>query len=187
MKTTFLPRVALLAATTAVIGCSGVVIHERAGGLNGYDTRDFDYANRKGAIETVIAGNPFGGDKAAFDGRVRALMQGENRGLPAKFAAAQGADTDPLYKTVVAFDLPAGIETDRLCREGAGLPSRKRAGALRVAMVFCEGGTAKASVSGSVDGAAGPDHPAFARLVKEATYFLVPDDGWIDQLKETND
>jgi len=166
-----------MVAALALAGCAAdVLVYDEHGERRGYHAGDLDYAGRKGAIETVIAGNPFGGDKARFDAYVLSRMQGQNRGLPANFVPAAGPQTDPLYRTVVAFDMPEGIDADRMCREGAGLPTRSGGDTVRMAIAFCEGDRATSDAYGVARRVASMDDPKFARLVRETTSVMIPDE-----------
>ena len=162
-------------------GCSAdVLVYDEHSERGGYHDGDLDYAGRKGAIETVIAGNPFGGDKARFDAFVLSRMQGRNRGLPANFVPRPGPQTDPLYKTVVAFDMPKNIDPDRMCREGASLPSRPGGDTVRMAIAFCEGDRSKSDAYGIARRVNGINDPKFVRLVQETTFVMIPDEGLIE-------
>ena len=132
-----------------------------------------------------MSGNPFGTAKVDFDARVLDLMQGRNRGLPAKFVSSAGPETDPLYKTVVAFNPPRGTGVDDLCRDAEKVSGGPTVERLRVAMVFCEGDTALSSASGSAGGIGGASDARFAELVRETTFFMVPDDGHVEYLRNT--
>jgi len=173
------------AVALAISACGGVVVHESPEPHYRYNAGDFDYATRKGAMHTVVVGNPFGMAKADFDARVLDLMQGRNSGASAKFVASAGPETDPLYKTVVAFDTPTGTSRDDLCRNADRMSSQPAANRVRVSIVFCEGDTALSGASGSVRDASGAADPKFARLVRETTFFMVPDDGYVEHLRNT--
>jgi len=165
----------------ALAGCGGVSVYDSEYGGRTYDAADLDYAHRKGAIEAVVAGDPFGGDQAAFGTRVRALMKGQNRGQPADFVAAQGPRTDPLYKTVVVFDPVPGIGADEMCRKAGKVPTRPASDELHMSIAFCEGDTARSAAEGYAQKVAGPDDPAFARLVRETTEVMVPDYNYLER------
>jgi hypothetical protein len=57
------------AAFLLAAGCSGVVVLDDPGPRGRYFIGDFDYAAGNGAIETLVAGNPFGVPKKEFDDR----------------------------------------------------------------------------------------------------------------------
>jgi len=126
----------------ATAGCTGVVVQDNPGRRGGYSVGDLDYATGNGAIETIVVGNPFGGPKQEFDDRVRSLMKHQNRGVPAEFVAGQTDRTDPIYKVVVAFNLPPGVPVQDMCKVPAGLPSQHQTGRLNIAIAFCEGDVA---------------------------------------------
>jgi len=151
------------------------VVHDSPGPRGSYFVGDFDYAAGNGAIETIVAGNPFGIPKKHFDDHVRALMKYQNRGVPAEFVEGQTDRTAPLYKVVVAFNPPRAVPNDELCRNPAGLPSRPHAGRLDIAIAFCEGDEAKSGTTGWADSVSGPADPKFAELVRYATLYMVTD------------
>lgn len=175
-----------LSASTALValvlvGCSAdVLVYDAFGERGGYHAGELDYAGRKGAIHTVIAGNPFGGDKAKFDAYVLSKMQGQNRGTPATFVPAAGPQTDPLYRTVVAFNMPKNIDADRMCREGAKLPADSGDGTVRMSIAFCVGDTSKSDASGIAYRVANLDDPKFTRLVRETTFVMIPDENQLE-------
>lgn len=180
-------RVFFLAPTIALAlaACGGVVVYETTDPQYRYSAGDFDYATRKGAMHTIVAGNPFNMAKADFDARVLALMQGQNRGLPAKFVSSDGQEIDPLYKTVVAFNAATGTDEDELCRNAGQVASQPASDRVRLSIVFCEGDKALSSAAGSVGGVGGADDPQFAELVRETTFFMVPDDDFVEHLRNS--
>jgi hypothetical protein len=156
-------------------GCSGVVVQDDPGPRGRYFIGDFDYAAGNGAMQTVVAGNPFGMPKAAFDAHVRDLMRHQNRGVPAEFVEGQTDRTHPLYKVVVGFNLPRALSFSGMCRNPAGLPSRPDSGRLEIAIVFCQGDEGMSGTTGWADNVSGPDDPKFARLVRYATLYMLSD------------
>lgn len=170
----YLRRFALIVPFVAA-GCTGVYVHDDPGPRGRYFIGDFDYAAGDGAIETIVAGNPFGLPEKAFDDRVRALMRHQNRGVPAEFVEGQTDRTAPLYKVVVAFNLPPAVADDEMCRNPAGLQSRPHTGRLDIAIVFCEGDEGKSGTTGWADSVSGPADPKFAELVRSATLYMLSD------------
>ena len=84
-------------------GCAAVVQDVPAPRGSNFE-REPEPATIKGAILTIIAGNPFGGPQKAFDDLVRRLMYGQSRELPADFVASHNEQTIPPHKVVVAFN-----------------------------------------------------------------------------------
>lgn len=168
----------------AAAGCTGVVVQDDPGPRGGYFIGDFDYAAGNGAIETVVVGNPFGGPKPQFDARVRSLMKGQNRGVPADFVAGQTERTDPLYRVVVAFNLPPGFPTYDMCRNPAGMPSRHHTGRLDIATAFCEGDEVKSGTTGYATDVQSASDPKFSELVRYATLYMLSD---YDPLTDNDD
>jgi len=170
-------HVVSLACALAIAGCStDVMTYDAHGERGGYHAGDLDYAGRKGAIETVIAGNPFGVDKARFDAHVLSRMQGQTRALDTEFVPAAGPRTDPLYRTVVVFDMAEFVDPDRMCRDGLSVPTHPQRGTVRMAIAFCEGDRAKSDAYGIAKRVNGIDDPKFDRLVRETTYVMIPDE-----------
>lgn len=168
--------VRLFAATLVlfVLSACEVVVQDWPPPRGGYHHGDFDYANRHGAIATIIAGNPFGGSKTGFDAFVRRTMHHENRGFPAEFVAGAGPRTDPLYKVVVAFNLPPGISEDRMCAAPGELSFLSLSDRVRIAMVFCEGDRRQSATQGWAVGVTSRGDARLARLIREATHTLIP-------------
>ena len=161
--------------TLALASCTGVVVQDDPGPRGSLHPGDFEYATGNGAIETIIIGNPFGGPKQQFDAHVRNLMKHQNRGKPAEYVAGQTNRTDPLYKVVVAFNLPPGIGTDEMCKNPSGLPSRHHTGRLTVAIAFCYGDQMKSDTTGYASEVTSADDPKFAELIRYATRYMIPD------------
>lgn len=84
-------------------GCAAVV-RDVPAPRGSYFEREPQPATIKGAILTIIAGNPFGGPQKYFDDLVRRLMYGQNRESPADFVASHNERTTPPHKVVVAFN-----------------------------------------------------------------------------------
>ena len=164
-----------LALSLIAGGCTGVVVQDDPGPRGGYVIGDFDYAAGKGAIETIVTGNPFGGPKQAFDERVRALMKHQNRGVPAEFVAGQSDRTDPLYKVVVSFNLPRAFPNYNMCKDSKALPSEQHPDRLDIAIAFCYGDQVKSDTTGWVENVRDIDDPKFAKLVRSATLYMLTD------------
>ena len=166
-----------IAAIGFVAGCDGVVVQDAPAPRGNYYEREFNHAAAKGAVLTIVAGNPFGGSQEEFDSLVRKLMYGQNREQNADFVAAASERTSPPYKVVVAFNTQGGTSADNMCANPAGLqtvPDQKR---LRVSMAFCYGDVSKSDTSGYVNGVTGTGDPKFASLIKQATYTMLPPEG----------
>lgn len=156
--------------------CTGVYVHDDPGTRSSYFVGDLDYATgNHRAIETVVAGNPFNMPKDRFDDLVRSLMKHQNRGVPAEFVEGQSERTAPLFKVVVAFNLPRGFQTYDMCKNPVGIPSHPHTGRLDLAIAFCEGDEVKSSTTGYAVDVHSVRDPKFAELVRYATLYMVPD------------
>ena len=168
-------RLIPLVVSLVAAGCTGVVVQDNPNPRGRYFVGDFDYAAGKGAIETIVVGNPFGGPKPAFDNHVRDLMRHQNRGVPAEFVAGQNGRTSPLYKVVVAFNLPRDFPNYNMCKSPTGMPSQHHTGKLDIAIAFCEGDEVKSDTTGYATDVQSANDPKFAELVRYATLYMVSD------------
>jgi hypothetical protein len=166
-----------IAAVGLVAGCDGVVVQDAPAPRSGYYERDFTHATAKGAIVTVVAGNPFGMPQNEFDDLVRRHMDKQNREYPAEFVAGPSERTSPPYKVVVAFNKQRGTSPDNMCANPAGVRTAPDREELRIAIAFCSGDVSKSDTSGYVKGVAGTADPKFAALVRAATHTMLPPEG----------
>lgn len=168
--------ISMLALPLVLSGCTGVYVQDDPGPRGRYFVGDFDYATGNDrVIETVVTGNPFDMPAQQFGDLVRSLMRHQNRGVPAEFVAGQGARTSPLYKVVVAFNLPRSFANFNMCKNPAALPSQPRAGRLNIAMAFCEGDEVKSDTTGYAFGVQNARDPKFAELVRYTTLYMISD------------
>lgn len=171
-----LKRIALLAAL-AVASCApgGVKLwlHEVD---TAYRFGEFTYATAGGRdLRVVAAGNPFGGDPAAFGRAVTDAMQGRNRGKPVDFSTVLGPDTREVYRVVLLFDPPVSFNGVRLCRmDPADLPTRADAADITLHGAFCRGRKSLTEIKGRIAGASGSTDPVFRELVGRITFNLFP-------------
>ncbi len=159
-----------------VAGCT-VVVQDAPAPRGSYYTRDFDFATDKGAILTIVAGNPFGGQKKEFDALVRRHMYGQNRELAAEFVASHSDRTYPLYKVVVAFNKELGISPDEMCAAPLALRSLPQQRPLRIDIAFCKGDVSQSDTSGYAYKVSNTAHPNFASLIRQATFTMLPEEG----------
>lgn len=171
--------ITVLACLAAVSCSNAVVVHD--GRSFFYDPGEFEEATRKGAIETVVKGNPFDVDKVSFDASVLKLMNGQSRVYGVKFVQKPNSQTDPRFRVVVAFNLPISAGSISICRDTAKLPSTSQGGNLNILMIFCKGDDAKSNARATVREIKSSDDPKFARVVKQLTYFMSPDDDLLRQ------
>ena len=154
-------------------GCDTVIVEKLPGPRGNNAIAQLDQATRRGAILATIIGNPFQGDKKAFDARVLRQMSGQNRGKPAAFVAVTDRRTDPSHKVVVVFNAAAGVTSGALCRNPGGIASRHYAGTLTMSIAFCHGGNAISGAAGHVTDLKGAGDTKFATLVSTVTRVMV--------------
>jgi hypothetical protein len=154
-------------------GCETAIVEELPGPRGEDAIVQLDQATRRGAILTTVIGNPFQGDKKAFDAQVLRQMRGQNRGKPAAFVAVPDRRTDPSYKVTVVFNAVAGVTSGALCRDRGGITSRPYTGALTMSIALCRGEDALSGAAARVTDLKGPGDSKFATLVGTATRVMV--------------
>jgi hypothetical protein len=171
MKITLITSLAALSAF-ALSGCQIVTVEDSPGPRTSYYDGDFEYAGHKGAVYTIVRGNPFGGSPDKFAKIVRAMMKDQTRsGRPVSFIGKQNETTYKPYKVVVGFN-PGNRDGDDLCKSADYPQSRNNT--TKVVMAFCFGDSLKSSSTGWVDGLKGVNDANFAKLVKETTNAMIP-------------
>jgi hypothetical protein len=171
MKSTLITSLAAISAL-ALSGCQFVMVEDSPGPRTSYYDGDFEYAGHKGAIYTIVRGNPFGGPQEKFAKIVRATMKNRARaGRPVSFIGKQDETTYKPYKVVVGFN-PGNRDGDDLCKS-ADYP-QSRGDTTKVVMTFCFGDSLKSSSTGWVDGLKSVNDANFAKLVKETTNAMIP-------------
>ena len=178
MKRQLIVAIGLSGILTA---CAGVVVQDEPAPRGAYYEGEFDYATKKGAIHTIVAGNPFGGSDEEFGTLVRGLMYEQNRDLPAEFVASPNVRTSPPYKVVVAFNKARSISPDEMCADPGGLPTVPGSRELRIDIAFCHGDRSKSDTSGYAHDVSGTTHPNFVSLVQQATFTMLPQSGETDR------
>jgi hypothetical protein len=163
---------AIMALTIA--GCSFVIVEDLPGPRANYFDGDFEYATSKGAIVTVVAGNPFGLPQPQFDNAVRRDMARSVVIGRAKFVAAADEETLAPFKVVVAFNTAPNISNVSLCRRGAKTPVMPNKDSTNVKISFCDGDRLKSGSAAWVTGASGIDDRKFKDLIKQAAIAMLP-------------
>ena len=167
----------LVGLFSMISGCTGVYVQDEPAPRGNYWEREFDYATRKGAIWTIVVGNPYGGSDKEFADLVRKTMYQQNRELPAEFVGNKSDRTSAPYKVVVVFNKTLSASPDELCAKSAGNKTIPEKSALRIDIAFCNGDTAKSDTSGYAENVSGIAHPNFAALIRQATYTMLPEPG----------
>jgi hypothetical protein len=175
------PRILAVLAFGFLAACTGVVVQDAPAPRGNYAERDFDYATRKGAIVTIVSGNPFGGSQTEFAALVRRLMYEQNRELPADFVASHSDRTSPPYKVVVAFNKTPSISPDEMCARPDAIGTVPDKQTLRIDLAFCDGDISKSDTSGYASNVTGITHPNFSALVRQATFTMLPEPGETDR------
>lgn len=172
--TKYSKAIAAAAISLALAGCSLVIVQDTPGPRANYFDGDFEFATNKGAIVTLVAGNPFGLPKQQFDNAIRRDMARSVTVGRADFVATPGEKTVAPFKVVVAFNTAAGIDNRQLCELGAQTPTLPHRGEINVKMAFCDGDRLKSGSSAWVTGASAADDKRFKDLVKQAAISLLP-------------
>jgi hypothetical protein len=167
----FLPTIA---AALVVTGCSAIFVEDIPGPRANYFDGDFEFATHKGAIVTVVAGNPFGSSKDQLDRLVRQDLDASVLIGTSKFVVAPGENTVAPFKVVVAFNTAPSISNSNLCALGANTPTVRQTGEVNVKMAFCDGDHLKSGSAAWVFGSSSVDDRKFRDLVKQAAVALLP-------------
>ena len=157
-----------------IAGCSLVLVEDMPGPRANYFDGDFEFATHKGAIVTMVAGNPFGLPKDQFDDAVRRDLAKSVSIGTAKFVAAAGEQTVAPFKVVVAFNTASSIDNHDLCKQGANIPITPQTGEVNVKMAFCDGDNLKSGSTAWVGGASTAQDARFKDLVKQAAVAMLP-------------
>lgn len=169
---TMLVRTALLAGVGfALTACADGVVGPSYTGT--YDPGELRYVASKGALHTDVVGNPFGAASSAVGRAVTAAMDGANSGPPVRFTTERDPRNPSPYRVVMVLNPAPGVAEGSVCT-AADAQDGETAGTLRVIAAFCSGSDRETSVSGHLDGVAGPDDPAFAGLIRQMTAQLFP-------------
>lgn len=162
------------AMALAMTGCNLVIVEDTPGPRANYFDGDFEFATHKGAIVTMVAGNPFGLPEREFADRVRReIARGVATGN-AKFVAAAGDETVAPFKIVVAFNTAANIDNHNLCEQGAKTATLPLRGELNVKMAFCDGDNLKSGSAAWITGVSSVNDRGFNNLVRQAATSMIP-------------
>ena len=162
----------LALAAAAVAGCSTEISRgniERAG-----IPTNFSYAASRGEMWTVVIGNPFRVPDPILESAVVGAMQGNYYGPRTQFTTRPSPAADPNYRIVVDFAYPPVTLPDAVCNamvpQSAGYPV---GGRVEMLVAFCIGQSLQSWVRMSAV-AAGPEDPAFRRMIANAMVQLIP-------------
>jgi hypothetical protein len=145
---------------------------------------EFGYAAGGGEMPVVVVGNPFDNPQPAVDEAVITAMQGHNRGPPVRFvhAPADIAQSGSGYAVVMLLNAGPGIGADFACARRGSLTPPVTSDGTTLLAVFCGSADARSWAYSGTGPVASPDDPLFLKLVRQATFLLIPprDDDWSD-------
>ena len=141
-----------------------------------YNAGEFGYAAGERDLRVVIVGNPFRGERIAFERVVTDAMRGRNHGQKTNFTTSPGPSARKEYRVVMVFNPQANLIGDKVCQgDPLALPTTAGEGtAVSLVAVSCRSDRSLAQVRGDIDTAAGPDDPIFGALVGQSTRALFP-------------
>lgn len=166
---------AILAAAAFASACTGVIVENSLHPPAYYHDGDFERAAAKGAVRTIVAGNPLSTQSRTFGDNVRALMKDQAGNLRASFVAEDGANTTKPYKIVVVFNPLVNVDYRTICKSEGNTPTTSRnSGQTSVVMVFCDGNNFKSGIKGWASGIKGQNDPIFVSLVQSVADAMIP-------------
>lgn len=165
----------LLLMGILVAACGGTVRLTQQEISPVYKASEFAYAGAGRDLKVVVAGNPFGGDQAEFNGAVTGYMQGNHWGQPTNFTTAPGETARETYHVVMLFNPPKTFSGMKLCREKpADLPTEARGAGVVLFAAFCRRNESLTEIKGYTEAAGGLADPNFGDLVAAVTQGLFP-------------
>ncbi len=166
-------RAAFVALALVLVGCtSGGTF----GWLEQYGT-DFESAFDYGAggrdFSTVVVGNPFGGDAAAFGRSVASTLTARNTFQPINFTTDPGPSARLQYRLVLLFNSERRVVSHALCADSAALSvAPSTSDKVTIHAAFCNGPLAMRAIVGSIRGVTGPDDRRFDQFLGEMAHLL---------------
>lgn len=165
----------LLIVGVLVSGCGGVMLTHQAVSP-AYDSGQFAYAAAGRDLRVAVVGDPFDGDRTAFERGVVDAMQGNHWGQRTRFAVDPDDSARRIYHVVMLFNPAVSLSGEKLCRGEADTlsPRAYTDGRLGVYGAFCRSDKLLTGVRGTIHGADGPEDPLFLDLVGQVTNALFP-------------
>jgi hypothetical protein len=140
-----------------------------------YTSGEFAYAGAGRDLRVVVAGNPFGGDRAEFDNAVTGYMKGNHWGQATNFTTTPGESARDTYHVVMLFNPPETFPGIKLCREEPeALPTETRDVGVVLFAAFCRRNESLTEIKGYIEAAGGPADANFGDLVAGVTLGLFP-------------
>ena len=180
-------RTLITAAAIVLTGCNAVIVESYPSIPAGYNEGDFEQATSKGAITTIVVGNPFSNQSADFADRVRAFMKDQVGTAPVTFVPSPGPSTTAPFKVVVVFNARDDVSNSTICEVGDTAPTTGGGtGQVSVTMVFCEGSRPRSGTRGRISGVQGLNDSKFISLVQQVANLMIPPPGLQRQLEKDN-
>ena len=132
----------------------------------------YGFAAGRRDFHTVVVGNPFGDDDAAFGQRVTAILNERNTQQSTNFTTEPGPSARLQYKLVLLFNPAKRLTPNGLCRDTVAASVRPaNAQAITVQAAFCDGEKATVSIRGNLSG--GDDPARFEQFVAQMQWLLL--------------
>ena len=136
-------------------------------------TRPFNYGVGGRDLSTVVVGNPFGGDAAAFGRSVASTLTAHNTFQPINFTTEPGPSARLQYRLVLLFNSERRVVGNALCADSAALSvAPSTSDKVTIHAAFCNGPLAMRAILGSIRGLTGSDDPRFEQFLAETASLL---------------
>ena len=116
-------------------------------------------------FNTIVVGNPFAIDDAAFGRAVATTLNQRNGKARTNFTTEPGPSAEAGDAIVLAFNVTGGVRATDLCRDPLSTPTAPGTAPITMQMVFCAGGSPISGRRGRLPGATGPDDPSFQNFL----------------------
>ena len=169
--------IATAGAAILIAGCAETATLPHHFVYDGYRTSYLNYAAGRGGLLTEVVGNPFQAPKTAVDDAVTETFGQRGFGPKLDFFTVPPEGYSSAYRVVVLFDPADGVAPSRLCRDPFQPQVQRpveRPGKVGVVAAFCQNDRRITPAGGSIDGAGGPDDPAFRKLMSQVAALLFP-------------
>ena len=108
---------ALLLVATGLAACAVGARFETRQFAGAFNTSFYGFAAGRRDFHTVVVGNPFGDDDAAFGQRVTAILNERNTQQSTNFTTEPGPSARLQYKLVLLFNPAKRLTPNGLCRD----------------------------------------------------------------------
>jgi hypothetical protein len=178
MRNTGLAAVVALAGWLAGAGPAawsmGDVVLTPTSFYSTYTPTVLNYAATHGGMLTQVVGNPFDVPKEDLERSITQVMAHSHFGPRVAFVTTPPADFVSPYRVILLFDNVQFHTTQKLCGQSPDSFEPHSNGTLRIHAALCADKQPLTSLSGSIDGASGPDDPLFHKLIGQITTNLMP-------------